>query len=245
MRRLGSGTAMFLPDPPRGAVKPMTPQSRTVDTVVLDVDGTLVDSVYQHTVAWGVAFRTVGMQIPAWRIHRAIGLGGDRLVIEVAGKAAEDAHGDLLRELHGKEFGAMFDQVQALPGADDLIQGLRERDLKVVLASSGEREQTDRLLSLVAGTADAHDFTTSSDVEHSKPAPDLIDAAIAKVGGSRALVVGDAVWDVKAAKERDLFTVGLLCGGFGADELRNAGADRIFPTCAELLVELDDVLADA
>ena len=139
----------------------------------------------------------------------------------------------------------MFEQVQALPGANDLIHALRERDLKVVLASSGEREQTDRLLSLVAGTADAHDFTTSADVEHSKPAPDLIDAAIAKVGGSRALVVGDAVWDVKAAKERDLFTVGLLCGGFGADELRNAGADRIFPTCAEMLAELDDVLADA
>jgi phosphoglycolate phosphatase len=223
----------------------MTTRTPVVDTVVLDVDGTLVDSVYQHTIAWGVAFRAVGMEIPSWRIHRAIGMGGDRLVTEVAGKAAETAHGDRLRRLHDEAFEATFDQVQALPGASDLLQALRRRQLKVVLASSGAREQTDKLLSLVAASGDAHDLTTSSDVQHSKPAPDLVDAAIAKVGGSRAVVVGDAVWDVKAAKARSLFTVGLLCGGFGADELRDAGADRIFPTCAELVADLDGVLGDA
>ncbi|MGZ4459584.1 MAG: HAD family hydrolase [Nocardioidaceae bacterium] len=223
----------------------MTEQSGSIDTVVLDVDGTLVDSVYQHTIAWSVAFRTVGVEIPAWRIHRAIGMGGDRLVTEVAGEAAEAAHGDRLRELHGTEFSAMFEQVHALPGASDLLNELRRRHLKVVLASSGEREQTDRALSLVAASDQAHDFTTSSDVARSKPAPDLVDSAIEKVGGAHALVVGDAVWDVKAAKERDLFTVGLLCGGFGADELAAAGADRVFPTCAELVEELDDVLDEA
>ena len=223
----------------------MTVHTPNVDTVVLDVDGTLVDSVYQHTIAWGVAFRTVGMEIPAWQIHRAIGLGGDRLVTEVAGEAAEAAHGDRLRQLHDDEFDAIFDQVHALPGASDLLETLRRRQLKVVLASSGAREQTDKLLSLVAASGDAHEMTTSSDVQHSKPAPDLVDAAIAKVGGSCAVVVGDAVWDVKAAKERNLFTVGLLCGGFGADELRDAGADRIFPTCAELAADLDGVLEDA
>lgn len=227
------------------APAPGTTRGTSIDTVVLDVDGTLVDSVYQHTIAWGVAFRTVGMEIPSWRIHRAIGMGGDRLVTEVGGEAAEAAHGDRLRELHGEEFAAVVDQVHALPGASDLLDELRRRRLRVVLASSGEREQTDRLLSLVAGADQAHDFTTSSDVARSKPAPDLVDAAVEKVGGSHALVVGDAVWDVRAAKERDMFTVGLLCGGFGADELRAAGADRVFPTCAELVEELGDVLEEA
>jgi len=210
-----------------------------IDTVVLDVDGTLVDTVYQHTMAWVEAFASVGVDVPTYRIHRAIGMGGDRLVTEVAGQDTEERFGDELRSRHGERFAGVIDDVRPLPGAADLLRVLLDRGLKVVLASSGEPEQTDRLLRLVDGSDRVDARTTSDEAERSKPAPDLIDAAIERAGGRTAAVIGDAVWDIKAAAERDRYSIGLLSGGFGAGELRDAGAAEVFASPADLVENLD------
>jgi phosphoglycolate phosphatase len=212
----------------------------TYDTVVLDVDGTLVDSVYQHTLLWVKAFDEVGVYVPAWKLHRAIGMGGDRLVAHVAGDDVDEQYGDKLRERHDKGFDEVIDDIHPLPGAGDLLAELRRRGLKVVLASSGLQEQTKRLLEIVGAEDKPHGSASSDDVDASKPAPDLIEAAIREVDGSRAVVIGDAIWDVKAAKEADVFSIGLLCGGFGETELRETGADLVFETPQDLLDHLDD-----
>lgn len=215
-----------------------------IDTVVLDLDGTLVDSVYQHVVAWRSAFLAVGMDVPAARIHRAIGMGGDRLVTEVAGPTAESAVGDEVRSLHGERFEALASQVTATEGALALMEKLRQAGLKVVVASSGEREQTESLLSIVGAGESLQDFVAGSDAEESKPAPDLLDRAMEKVDGKSAFVVGDAVWDVETASERSFPCVCLLTGGVSAAELREAGAWQVFANPAELADSLDQVLRD-
>jgi HAD superfamily hydrolase (TIGR01549 family) len=210
-----------------------------IDTVVLDVDGTLVDTVYHHVIAWDQAFSDVGVHIPLWRIHRAIGMGGDRLVAEVGGEQLEAEHGDRVRTLHDERFGRVLDDIHPLPGAADLMRTLRDRGLNVVIASSGEAEQTERLLTLVDGDELAHARTTSADVDSSKPAPDLIDAAIERVGGESAAVIGDAVWDMAAGRKGGHHCIGLLCGGFSEAELSKAGADQVFESPRDLLDALD------
>lgn len=210
-----------------------------VDTAVLDVDGTLVDTVYQHTMAWATAFGEVEVDVPLWRLHRAVGIGGDRYVAEVAGDEVERRHGDRLRDRHDELFGREIDRVRPLPGAPELLRELRDRGLKVVMASSGVAEHTERLLRLVGADRTAQGATSSSDVEQSKPAPDLIEAAIEKVDGDRAVVVGDAVWDVTAAVNAGVRSIGLLSGGFGEVELRDAGADQVFADARDLLDHLD------
>ena len=213
-----------------------------IDTVVLDVDGTLVDTVYQHTVLWAKAFAAVGVDVPMWRLHRAIGMGGDRLVAEVAGDDVEKEHGDAVREKHDRSFDEVIDEVRPLPGAADLLDELRRRGLKVVLASSGIGAQTERLLALVGGEEKSHGWTSSDDVDSSKPAPDLLEVAMGKVDAAHALMVGDAVWDVSAAQNAGLPSVGLRCGGFSAAELRDAGAAQVFTDPADLLEHLDEAL---
>ncbi|MGZ5418773.1 MAG: HAD family hydrolase [Nocardioides sp.] len=199
-----------------------------VDTVVLDVDGTLVDSVYTHVTAWMRAFRGVGVPVEGWRIHRAIGMGGDRLVAEVAGQRVEDAVGDGVRELHDQEYDDMVGGVLALPGADDLLETLKRRGFSVVLASSGTKTQTEQALALLDRSELADAWVCSADVDESKPAPDLVEAALARVNGLQAVMVGDAVWDVKAAESAGLRAIGLRCGGFSEAELREAGAVTVF-----------------
>jgi phosphoglycolate phosphatase-like HAD superfamily hydrolase len=213
-----------------------------VDTAVLDVDGTLVDTVYQHTMAWATAFGEVDVDVPLWRLHRAVGIGGDRYVAEVAGDDVERRYGDRLRDRHDELFGREIDRVRPLPGAPELLRELGDRGLKVVMASSGVAEHTERLLRLVGAHRTSQGATSSSDVDQSKPAPDLIEAAIDKVDGDRAVVVGDAVWDVTAAVNAGVRSIGLLSGGFGEGELRAAGADQVFADAQDLLDHLDETL---
>jgi phosphoglycolate phosphatase-like HAD superfamily hydrolase len=210
-----------------------------VDTVVLDVDGTLVDTVYQHTMCWISAFSAVDVDVPAYRLHRAIGMGGDRLVAEVAGKDVDEKYGDQVREHHDTMFDGMIADVRPLPGAADLLVELRRRGLKLVVATSGLPDQTERLLAHVGGIDKVDETTTSSEVENSKPAPDVVSAAVEKVGGRLGAMLGDAVWDVRAAKDAGHVAVALLSGGFGEAELRDAGASEVFPTPRELLEALD------
>lgn len=224
----------------------MTPAPPTdLDTVVFDVDGTLVDSTYQHALAWSRAFTAVGMRLPVWRLHRHIGVGGDKLVAAVAGDDAEQAHGEQLRSLHGQRFAALRPEVVPLDGAVRLLAAAHERGLRVALATSGDSEETEHYLDLL-GCRDLVDgWASSEDVDRSKPDPDVVGAAVRRVGGGRALVVGDSPWDCRAASRLRLPAVGLRCGGYASQELTDAGAIRVYDGPAELAADLAALLGAA
>ncbi len=211
-----------------------------IDVVVLDVDGTLVDSVYQHTVAWADAFRAVGVPVPAHRVHRAIGMGSDKLVSEVAGPGVERAVGDEIRDLHARGFDRLWPSVGVLPGADRLIGELRRRGHRVAVASSGSRSDSDRALDLVAdsGTLDA--VVGGDDGFATKPEGDLIEAAVQRSGGGVAAAVGDAPWDMLACQKLDVLAIGVLTGGFTRAELTEAGASLVVDSLDELIDRLDE-----
>jgi phosphoglycolate phosphatase len=141
-----------------------------LDTVILDLDGTLVDTVYQHVLAWRSAFLSVGVDLPAWRIHRAIGIGGDRLVTQLAGRAVENAVGDEVRQLHSMRFEDQLPHVTPTDGASELLETLRARDLKVVVASSGEKAITERLLSVLGAAESLHEWVAGDHVESASKA---------------------------------------------------------------------------
>lgn len=208
-------------------------------TVVLDLDGTLVDSVYVHVLAWQAAFRDVGLHVPAHRLHRLIGVGGDRLVTLAAGEAVERALGDELRSRHPARLDDLFHRIVPTEGAAELLETLRERDLEIVLASSSERELTDRLLDVLGEARHLlEDVVSGADAEASKPAGDLIttalEAADRSPGADATVVVGDAVWDVAAARDAGVRCVGLLTGGITEAELLAAGAVAVHETPAAL-----------
>jgi HAD superfamily hydrolase (TIGR01549 family) len=216
-----------------------------LDSVVLDIDGTLLDSNYHHAVAWSRAFDAVlDRHVPVFAIHRAIGMGGDRLVAEVAGEDVERSHGDEVRALWKKEYDAVIGDTVLFDGARDLLDALRERGLDVVLASSSIPEHAEHALDLLDAGRRADAATTSEDAEESKPNPELLDRALEKVGGGRAVMIGDSVWDVEAARRLEIPTICLLTGGSGKDELVTAGAAAVHRDCRDLLEHLDEVLGE-
>jgi len=222
----------------------MTDRRAAIDTVILDIDGTLVDSSYHHALAWSRAFRSVGHDVPSWRIHRAIGMGGDRLVAAVAGQQVEDEVGDAVRAAWEKEYDQMLDEPVPFPGAAELLGDLRARGLRVVLASSAIPRHADRSIALLGPAGEhASATTTSEDAEESKPDPELLERAVEQVEGTSSVVVGDSVWDVEAAHRFGIPCVALLSGGFGEGELRAAGAAWVLEDVAELRRQLDQVLA--
>jgi phosphoglycolate phosphatase len=213
---------------------------RLPEVVVLDLDGTLVDSVYVHALAWKEAFREVGLDIATYRLHRAVGMGGDRLVAAVAGDAAEDAVGDLVRKLHGDLFAERLAEVQPLGGVTQLLGACHDHGLRMVLASSATPETTRRLLDKVEG---AHLITAvvPGSQGPSKPAPDLVEQALDRAGSRQAFMVGDAVWDIESAQRAGIPCVGLLTGGYSEAELSDAGAVAVFDTPRSLAGRLDEV----
>jgi HAD superfamily hydrolase (TIGR01549 family) len=209
---------------------------------VLDVDGTLVDSNYQHALAWYRAFRSLGEIFPIWRIHRLIGMGGDQLVAALGGDDVEARIGDEARERWVQEADPLMAEVALLPGARELIVALKDRGHRVVLASSGKPHHVDHGLDLLDAREIVDGWTTSEDVEETKPAPDLLQAALKKIGepaDAPSVVVGDSVYDVEAAKKAGMPAIVVRSGGFGDDELRNAGAVAIYDTPADLTAALD------
>jgi HAD superfamily hydrolase (TIGR01549 family) len=212
------------------------------DTVVLDIDGTLVDTNYHHVIAWDRAFREYDVSVPLWRVHRAIGMGGDRLVAHVAGEDVEQQQGDRVRDRWEHEFDQLIGEVQAVDGARELLTAVKDRGMSLVLASSGKQKHVDAYLDLLDGRTVADAWTTSDDVDDSKPAPDLLQVAIDKVSGTSAIKVGDSVWDCRAADEAGVPAVGVLTGGFSREELLDAGATRVFTSLAELQQCLDSVV---
>jgi HAD superfamily hydrolase (TIGR01509 family) len=210
---------------------------------VLDVDGTLVDTNYQHALAWYRAFRSLGETFPIWRIHRLIGMGGDQLVAALGGDGLEERIGDEVRERWVREADPLMAEVALLPGARELIVALKDRGHRVVLASSGKPHHVDRGLDMLDVRSIVDGWTTSEDVESTKPAPDLLQVALKKIGepvDAPSVVVGDSVFDVEAARNAGMPAIVVRSGGFGDDELRDAGAVAIYDTPGDLAAALDE-----
>lgn len=214
--------------------------SKPPPAAILDIDGTLVDSNYQHALAWYRAFRLHGVTIPVWRCHRAIGMGGDQLVPYLAGEGFDREVGDTVRTEEHALFAQMIDEVQPFAGARALIEDLKARGATVVISSSAKAEDLQRYLDLLDARELVDGWTDSSTVQRTKPEPDLIKAALQVAGGGPGVMIGDSTWDVEAAKRLKVPTICVRTGGFGADELIDAGAKGVFESIAELRERLDE-----
>jgi HAD superfamily hydrolase (TIGR01509 family) len=201
---------------------------------ILDVDGTLVDTNYHHALAWYRAFRQNGIVLPIWRIHRHIGMGGDKMIRAVAGDEVEEEQGDDIRAAEKPLFMALIEEVEPLADARELMADLKERGHTVVLASSAKQNELDHYLDLLDARELADGWTSSADVEATKPSPDLVHAALDKAGTNDAVMVGDTTWDCEAARQAGVETVAVLTGGFSEQELRDGGAVAVFESLGDL-----------
>ena len=208
---------------------------------ILDIDGTLMDTNYQHALAWYRAFRRHRIVLPVWRIHRHIGMGGDQVVQALTDEQTERDLGEEIRAAEKDLYFEMIDEVEPMDGARELIVELGRRGHLVVLASSAKEDEVDRYLDVLGARELADAWTTSADVEATKPEPDLVIAALERVGGSAedAVMVGDTPWDVHAARGAGVPTIAVLTGGFAIEELRESGAAEVFETVADLCSSLE------
>jgi HAD superfamily hydrolase (TIGR01509 family) len=204
--------------------------------VLLDVDGTLVDTNYHHTLAWARALARFELYPPLWRIHRAIGMGGDHLIAAVCDDEAEAQHGDDIRAAEGDLYGELIGEVRPLHGARDLLVALREAGRTTVLASSAKPEEVAHYVELLDAKELVDGVTDAGSVEKTKPDPDIVEGALRCAGAEPgdAIFVGDSRWDCEAAGRAGVTCLALLTGGFGADELRDAGAADVFEDIAAL-----------
>jgi HAD superfamily hydrolase (TIGR01509 family) len=203
---------------------------------LVDLDGTLVDSNYQHALAWWHALRDAGRTIPIARLHKLIGMGSDQLLETVVGgpdPALEDAS--------GQHFQRLRPEVTALPGAAALLQGLSERGFVVVLATSGRPDDVEHMRTLLDADRWIDAEVSSSEAAATKPAPDIFAVALERAGvpAARAAVIGDTAWDVEAAHRCGLPCVAVTTGGWDACELRSRGAVEVYDDAAELAAHLD------
>jgi len=211
-------------------------------TAILDIDGTLVDTNYQHAIAWYRAFRQNEIVLPVWRIHRHIGMGGDQVIAALTDDETEEEKGDEIRAAEKALYMAMIEEVEPFDGARELIDRLKGAGKTVVMASSAKDTEVDHYLDLLGVRDVADDWTTSADVEATKPNPDLVQAALDKAGTDPgdAVMLGDTPWDCEAAKRAGVETVALLTGGFSEDELTDAGAIAVFESIPELLERVEE-----
>ncbi|HZU59386.1 MAG TPA: HAD family hydrolase [Solirubrobacteraceae bacterium] len=211
-------------------------------TAILDIDGTLVDTNYQHALAWYRAFRRHQIVLPVWRIHRHIGMGGDQLVCALTDERTEEELGDEIRSAEKDLYFELIGEVEPMEGARQLMEQLRQRGHRVILASSAKPEEVEHYLDVLDARDLADAWTTSGDVESTKPDPDLVHAALAKADEApdEAVMVGDTPWDVHAARRAGVDTVAVLTGGFAIEELTESGAVAVFQSVAELGQRLED-----
>jgi HAD superfamily hydrolase (TIGR01549 family) len=212
---------------------------------LFDLDGTLVDSVYQHVLAWREALETGGIELSVWRIHRRIGMSGGLFVnalLRETGKSVTPEEAARLQQEHSNSFARQFNQVRPLPGARELLAYLSEMRVPWAIATSGRLETARQSLEMLGVGPDAA-VITRDQVPHAKPDPDLFLAAADRLGVAieGSIVVGDSVWDLLAARRARALGVGLLSGGYGQDELERAGAYRVYQDPADLLRHLDEV----
>jgi HAD superfamily hydrolase (TIGR01509 family) len=216
-----------------------------VPALLFDLDGTLVDSVYQHVLAWREALEQGGISLSVWRIHRRIGMSGGLLVnalLREVGHPVTPAQSERLRQLHAEAYARLVGQVRPLPGARELLQHLTRAGVPWAIATSGLRESAQPAFDLL-GLGPEVPTVTRDQVRHAKPDPDLFVAAARRIGVAveDSVVVGDSVWDLLAARRARALGVGLLSGGYGEDELTRAGAYRVYQDPADLLRHLDEV----
>jgi HAD superfamily hydrolase (TIGR01509 family) len=212
---------------------------------LFDLDGTLVDSVYQHVLAWREALEETGIPLSVWRIHRRIGMSGGLLVnalVRETGHVLSDAEVKAVHERHAAAYRRYLPQVRALPGARELLEMLTNERVPWAIATSGLIESARPALDLLHLPANAA-IITRDQVAHAKPDPDLFRAAAERISVplEQSVVVGDSVWDLLAARRAPALGVGVLSGGYGRDELERAGAYRVYQDPADLLDHLDEV----
>jgi HAD superfamily hydrolase (TIGR01509 family) len=212
---------------------------------LFDLDGTLIDSVYQHVIAWRAALARLGIDLSVWRIHRRIGMSGGLFVsalLRETGRTLSEADIVLLQQAHAEEYLAQSESVRPLPGAAELLATLTERKVAWAIATSGYRATAHHALAMLGLPEDAP-MVTRDMVAHAKPDPDLFLAAAALLGidAKHAFVVGDSVWDLLAARRAGSMGIGVMSGGYGREELERAGAYRVYADPADLLARADEV----
>ena len=216
-----------------------------VPAFLFDLDGTLIDSVYQHVIAWRYALARLDIDLSVWRIHRRIGMSGGLFVsalLRETGRTLSDHDIELLQQDHAAQYLAQVDTVRALPGAAELLAALTAQEIPWAIATSGRRATAHRALAML-GLPDDAPMVTRDMVRHAKPDPDLFLAAAALIGvdPAHAWVVGDSVWDLLAARRAGALGIGLQSGGYGREELERAGAYRVYADPGELLARADEV----
>jgi HAD superfamily hydrolase (TIGR01549 family) len=209
------------------------------DAAIFDIDGTLVDTNYHHVLAWHRAFQANGITVPLWKVHRAVGMGGDMLVAHVAGDEVEDSCGDDVRAAWESSFDDLIGEVKPFDGAAELLSAVADRGFKVGLASSGKSKHVEQFLQLVGDTRAVDAVITSDDVDRSKPEPDVVQTAVDRVGGRSGVLVGDSIWDCDAGRRAGTPTIALKTGGFAEAELRDAGAVDVFDSLVALTAGLE------
>jgi HAD superfamily hydrolase (TIGR01549 family) len=219
--------------------------SRTLPAFLFDLDGTLVDSVYQHVLAWREALEAGGIHLAVWRIHRQIGMSGGLFVnalLRETGHTVSTEGAERLQQLHAEAFGRYASQVRPLPGATDLLAYLTSSGVPWAIATSGRIESANKSIRLLGLSQDVP-IITRDVVRYAKPDPDLFLAAAERLGTpiKDCVVVGDSIWDLLAARRARALGVGLLSGGYGREELERAGAYRVYNDPADLLRHLDEV----
>jgi HAD superfamily hydrolase (TIGR01509 family) len=212
---------------------------------LFDLDGTLIDSVYQHVLAWQEALNAVGIELSVWRVHRRIGMSGGLFVAALLRETGGDLSPDQIRDLnvaHAEAFARRRDTVRPLPGARELLDELDARQARWAIATSGLAMAARPSLEMLGLPQDTP-LVTRDQVRHAKPDPDLFLAAADRIGVAieSAIVVGDSIWDLLAARRARALGVGVLAGGYGRDELERAGAYRVYADPADLLLHLDEV----
>jgi len=213
--------------------------------ILFDLDGTLVDSVYQHVLAWRDALELAGMPLAVWRIHRRIGMSGGLFVSALAretGRSLAPEEVARMQQAHARAYLQYSSQVRPLPGARELLAHLARERVPHAIATSGYREAAG-VSARILGVGPETPIITRDQVAHAKPDPDLFLAAAEALGVpiEHSMVVGDSIWDLLAARRARALGIGLLSGGYGADELQSAGAYRVYEDPADLLAHLDEV----
>jgi HAD superfamily hydrolase (TIGR01509 family) len=217
----------------------------TAPALLFDLDGTLMDSVYQHVLAWHDALHASGIELSVWRIHRRIGMSGGlftRQLLRETGGELDEVLLERLRQLHTEAYLRRIDQVRPLPGARALLARLTELGCPWAIATSGRMESAGPALAMLQ-VPEGVPIVTRDLVQHAKPDPDLFLEAARRLGADimDAVVIGDSVWDLLAARRARMLGVGLLSGGYGTDELERAGAYRVYEDPAHMLSHLDEI----
>jgi HAD superfamily hydrolase (TIGR01509 family) len=222
-----------------------TPNLSARPALLFDLDGTLVDSVYQHVLAWRQALETEGIDLSVWRIHRRIGMSGGlflKALDRELGRSLSEEVGERLRKTHAASYLKLWDQVRPLPGARELLASLSSMRVPWAIATSGSEQTAKGPLSML-GIPEGTPVVTRDLVAYAKPNPDLFLAAAERlrVPPGDCFVVGDSIWDLLAAQRAGALGVGLLSGGYGREELDTAGAYRVYDDPADLLAHLDEL----